>query len=495
MSDKGIDDFLDALFASEGGTKYNIENKFGYIGKYQFGEDALIDTGYYLKDGSANRDAGRFRYDWIGRWSGKNGATSKAAFLSSPEIQDQAAKDWVKLLCTRLRHYKLNQYIGKVIADVAITESGIIAAAHLKGFGNPKSPGVIAFLQSGGTLDPADAYGTHVSKYMRKFSGYALGCCASCAVHVLDRKQDPISGIRLLIKAKGSEIYRGLTDSDGKTPFFGGFAPGHELTVLIERLEGGFKEITKFVARTTPTVLTLQSPKTLSEAALLPHAGAPGNHSYQRVKGQQRARSQGAYKSRPVGSQRNSQGNPVEVLAATQPLAAPTDRLNALQEILLRNAGYGAKGQSLSGPDAVKKSRRGDPISSHVKATRTSLGQCYKYVKVALQASGMVGRYLAGEHAKDAGAELAREGFLNILERTGHGIEGPMDAPIGAVIVYGTTDGSPHGHIEIRAQDQTGEQVVVSDYTSTRPRTELPDGVKRLSGRGRVVIGIWVKTS
>src|SRR6476469_4111079 len=151
MSKGNIEDFLKALFNSEGGGKnIDIENKFGYIGKYQFGESALVDLGYYKGDASNNRTSlsngkSQFKYDWLGEWTGKNGATGKNVFLNSEPIQDAAARDWIKYLCKNLKHYKLQKYIGHSIGGILITESGIIGAAHLKGFGSTKNPGVIQF--------------------------------------------------------------------------------------------------------------------------------------------------------------------------------------------------------------------------------------------------------------------------------------------------------------------------------------------------------------
>ena len=54
-----------------------------------------------------------------------------------------------------------------VISGVLITESGILAAAHLAGPGNVKK-----YLRSYGANDFADGYGTTVTYYMKKFSGY-----------------------------------------------------------------------------------------------------------------------------------------------------------------------------------------------------------------------------------------------------------------------------------------------------------------------------------
>jgi hypothetical protein len=46
---KTLQDFLNDLGARESGGNYKAFNKFGYAGKYQMGEMALIDCGYYKK--------------------------------------------------------------------------------------------------------------------------------------------------------------------------------------------------------------------------------------------------------------------------------------------------------------------------------------------------------------------------------------------------------------------------------------------------------------
>lgn len=490
----GLSEFLDALFASEGGGNTQIVNRYGYLGKYQFGEDALVDLGYYKADGSKNVGAnGKFKYDWAGAWTGKHGATSKEVFLSTPEIQDHAAREWVALLCKRMHRYKLDAYIGKTVGGVEVTESGLIAAAHLKGFGNAKHPGVIAFLKSGGTINATDANGTKVSSYMKRFAGYNLGCCAKCALQVMDKDKNPIAGLGIKLLAKGKEVYRGVTDAFGSSPFVGGFSAGQELTVLVERIEGGFKEIVRFTAAHTPMTVALVSPRTLLELPLQPHAGSEGSHKKATVKDRRKDQLAGKASTRPIGGQRTSQGNPVHIAQPPKPLPPIEDRLKVLQEILIRNAEFGSKNVPLNGPAAVIKSRKGQAISSVKKGRGVSLGRCYKYVKIALNASGLVNSYLVGEHAKNAGPELAKQGFVNLLNNGNHGFEGPADAPVGAVIVYAPTDGSPHGHIEVRITNDKGEPAFASDYLSDRPRTQVPGGPKALSGRNRHVIGIWFK--
>jgi hypothetical protein len=159
MSRGNVDAFLKALFQREAGKNTKVINYAGYIGKYQFGESALIDLGYYQADGTSKND-------WSGSWSGKHGIASRSAFLDSEAAQDVAAREWVDLLCKRMKKMKLDAFIGKTIKGIKITESGIIAGAHLKGFGSEKHPGVAQFLRTNGDTDAGDGLGTKVSHYV-----------------------------------------------------------------------------------------------------------------------------------------------------------------------------------------------------------------------------------------------------------------------------------------------------------------------------------------
>lgn len=62
---------------------------------------------------------------------------------------------------------EIDRYEGKVIKGVKITESGILAAAHLGGAGSVKS-----FLKSNGNNGFTDGFGTSLKSYLRKFGGY-----------------------------------------------------------------------------------------------------------------------------------------------------------------------------------------------------------------------------------------------------------------------------------------------------------------------------------
>ena len=61
----------------------------------------------------------------------------------------------------------IKRYAGKTIGGVKVTESGILAAAHLAGAGNVKK-----FLRSAGENRFEDANGASIRYYLRKFSGY-----------------------------------------------------------------------------------------------------------------------------------------------------------------------------------------------------------------------------------------------------------------------------------------------------------------------------------
>jgi len=95
---------------------------------------------------------------------------------------------------------------------------------------------------------------------------------------------------------------------------------------------------------------------------------------------------------------------------------------------------------------------------------------CWRYVKNALIAAGVVSSRPSSAWAKQAGEELCRVyGFVKLPH-----VKRPQDAPVGAVVVYGGADA---GHVEIRTSSG-----FVSDFTS---RTPYP----------RPFIGAYVKPS
>jgi hypothetical protein len=91
------------------------------------------------------------------------------------------------------------------------------------------------------------------------------------------------------------------------------------------------------------------------------------------------------------------------------------------------------------------------------RANAHSRSLCWRYVKEALLASGIISSYPKSVNAKDAGQELVSSyGFKKLAVRD------PFKAPIGSVLVYGASKAA--GHVEIRTKDG-----FVSDFKSRIP--------------------------
>ena len=157
---KTTKDFLNDLGARESGGNYKAFNKYGYAGKYQMGESALIDAGYYKKNGNYNND-------WRGVFTGKDGVHSIQDFLNNPKAQENAQIVFKKRQWAYLKALDAHRYVGQIINGYKITESGLLAGAHLKGAG-----AVSTYLRSGGRIAQKDAFGTSVETYIKKFAGY-----------------------------------------------------------------------------------------------------------------------------------------------------------------------------------------------------------------------------------------------------------------------------------------------------------------------------------
>lgn len=133
------DDFLDAIGFKESGNRYDIVNKYGYMGRYQFGIKTLRGLGYKV---------------------------SKEEFLSSPEIQESAMEQLLLHNKEKLSKF-IEKYEGEVVNGIYITESGILAAAHLGGAGS-----VRRWFNKG--VNFQDGNGTKITTYMKVFNGYQL---------------------------------------------------------------------------------------------------------------------------------------------------------------------------------------------------------------------------------------------------------------------------------------------------------------------------------
>lgn len=130
--------FKEAIAFKESRGNYKKVNRLGYLGKYQFGETTLHRIRIF----------------------------DTHTFLNDPKLQEEAfyalcsLNKWILIR-------DIKRSVGKKINGVEITESGILAAAHLAGAGNVKK-----YLRSNGELNAYDAFGTNVQQYMKKFAGY-----------------------------------------------------------------------------------------------------------------------------------------------------------------------------------------------------------------------------------------------------------------------------------------------------------------------------------
>jgi RTX calcium-binding nonapeptide repeat (4 copies) len=172
-------DFLNALGFREsssipnGVQNYDVENPFGFIGKYQFGEAALYDLGYY---GTDNSDSNLFKNDWVGNWSGKNGIHSKQDYLDNGFVQEIIIREWQGVLWNRIQFLALDKYEGQILNGQPITLSGMLATAHLIGAGSRSSDtaGLKGYLLSGATFSRGDGNGTSANDYMALFEGFQI---------------------------------------------------------------------------------------------------------------------------------------------------------------------------------------------------------------------------------------------------------------------------------------------------------------------------------
>lgn len=130
--------FKEALAFKESRGNYKVVNTLGYLGKYQFNKNTLKAFGIRNAD----------------------------TFLNDTRLQEDAFLALTSRNKWLLRK-EISRYVGKRVSGVKVTESGILAAAHLAGAGNVKK-----FLRSGGANNFADAYGTTIRYYLKRFSGY-----------------------------------------------------------------------------------------------------------------------------------------------------------------------------------------------------------------------------------------------------------------------------------------------------------------------------------
>ena len=102
--------FLNDIGHRESGNRYDITNTWGYMGRYQFGKSTLKGLGFEV---------------------------TKTEFLNNPQLQDSAMMALLNHNKEKLQNY-IDIFDGKTINGMYVSESGILAAAHLGGQGSVK---------------------------------------------------------------------------------------------------------------------------------------------------------------------------------------------------------------------------------------------------------------------------------------------------------------------------------------------------------------------
>lgn len=150
-----LDSFKNKLGYMESGNRYDISNRYGYLGKYQFSKKTLrrlILKGYLDYNLS---DVYKFRKDKV--------------------MQEKAMDALVQHNLDILYNYNLSKFIGKNVGGVKVTVEGLLAGAHLLG---PYA--VSHFLKTGGSMETVslsngvkikkyDGNNTSIKKYMKAF--------------------------------------------------------------------------------------------------------------------------------------------------------------------------------------------------------------------------------------------------------------------------------------------------------------------------------------
>ena len=141
------------------GNNYLCVNSIGFIGRYQMGYAALIDVGCVKAGVSRNSQLSNPL-----NWTGTCGS-SATEFLNSPAAQDAAIRRYMQIQWGYIS--SVQSAACTTVGGIPLTASGMLAAAHLVGW-----TAVVAFVNSGGTDDRCDAYGTCASDYLTAFAGY-----------------------------------------------------------------------------------------------------------------------------------------------------------------------------------------------------------------------------------------------------------------------------------------------------------------------------------
>ncbi|MCD7801262.1 MAG: hypothetical protein LUG94_08680, partial [Ruminococcus sp.] len=102
--------FLEALGKRESSNRYILQNRYGYMGRWQLGMSALQDIGFVDNDNNFTSLANSF------------GAFNKTTFLLSEQAQDYAIYRYHRMTWSYLVNQGLDAYVGSVVQVTEPTE-------------------------------------------------------------------------------------------------------------------------------------------------------------------------------------------------------------------------------------------------------------------------------------------------------------------------------------------------------------------------------------
>ena len=140
-----------SLIRTESGGNFNAENGIagsggnGHFGRGQFSQGRLADAARagVIPEG-----------------------TTPQQFLASQDMQQRVEAWHVSDINDFITRNGLDRFVGQEINGQVVTPNGMIAVAHLGG-----NAGLRRYLESGGSRNPADAFGTSLSAYMTTHAG------------------------------------------------------------------------------------------------------------------------------------------------------------------------------------------------------------------------------------------------------------------------------------------------------------------------------------
>ena len=150
-------DFVNAIGQRESSNSYTVVNKYGYLGRYQFGLARLSDFGLCTRiSGSVGYSNKSFR--WVAPYS-------EELFLSTPLLQDKIFEVHVAEYQSYISR-NFGKHLNSYVNGSWFSLSGAIACCHLLGIG-----GLRHFVKG---EDTSDANGTMASDYIEEFADYLI---------------------------------------------------------------------------------------------------------------------------------------------------------------------------------------------------------------------------------------------------------------------------------------------------------------------------------